>query len=268
MERVSIIVTTYNRPRALAEVLGGLARQTHLADEVIVADDGSGEETANLIASLADRLPYPLMHVWHADKGFRAAKIRNAAINRSTGAYAVFLDGDCIPNRHFVEDHLRLAKTGCFFQGKRILVARSLSSAFGWVQVNDSWSLLKRFLAGGLGNAHHLIRLPWLPALVSPGLSGTRSCNLGVFRSDLAAVNGFNEAFEGWGREDSELVARLVKMGLKRRTHAFMAICFHLWHPPNSRQRLAENDNRLKKAIISDEYFTSRGLVKRSGDPE
>jgi glycosyltransferase involved in cell wall biosynthesis len=266
VSRVSVIITTYNRPRALAQVLAGLALQTHMADEVIVADDGSGEETASLIAELTARLPYPLVHVRHADKGFRAAKIRNAAIRRSAGAYLVLLDGDCIPNRHFVKDHLRLAKTGCFFQGKRVLVARSLADAFGWAQANDSWGLLKSLISGSLGNAHHLIRLPWFPSLSAPGLSGTRSCNLGVFRSDLFAVNGFNEAFVGWGREDSELAARLYKIGLKRRTHPFMAICFHLWHAENSRQRLAENDEMLNKAIISDEYFTPQGLVKGPED--
>lgn len=262
MRRVSVIVTTYNRPRALAQVLAGLGLQTHLADEVIVADDGSGEETANVIAASVHRLPYPLVHVWHADKGFRAAKIRNSAIRRSSGDYLVLLDGDCIPNRHFVKDHRMLAKIGCFFQGKRVLVERNLADAFGWVQANNSWSQFKALITGGLGNAHHLIRMPWFPARTAPGLSGTRSCNLGVFRSDLFAVNGFNEAFEGWGREDSELVARLYKLGLKRRTHPFMAICFHLWHAANSRRRLAENDEILCKAIRSDECFTPQGLVQ------
>jgi GT2 family glycosyltransferase len=263
--RVSIIVTTYNRPRALEQVLTGLARQTRAADEVIVADDGSGEETARLIGELTARLPYPLMHAWHADKGFRAAKIRNAAIRRSTGAYIILLDGDCVPNRHFVNDHLRLAKTGCFFQGKRVLVAKSHTDAFGCAQANDSKRLLKSLFTGNLGNAHHLIRLPWLPAIISPGLSGTRSCNMGVFRSDLVAVNGFNEAFVGWGREDSEIVARLYKLGLTRRTHPFMAICFHLWHPEQERSSLDENDSKLQQAIMQDRYFTPNGLVK-SGD--
>jgi glycosyltransferase involved in cell wall biosynthesis len=264
---IAIIVTTYNRPRALEQVLEGLARQTRLPDEVIVADDGSGEATTHLIADLAGRMPYALVHVRHADRGFRAARIRNAAIRRATGAYIVFLDGDCIPGRHFVADHRRLAKTGCLFQGKRILVAETLAEDFGWEQANQPRRLFKYVVAGRLGNAHHLVRLPWLPAMISPGLSGTRSCNLGVFREDLVAVNGFNEAFEGWGREDSELVVRLNKLGLKRRTHPFMAVCFHLWHPENSRRQLADNDNRLNEAIHSDDYFTSQGLVQRSDDP-
>ena len=262
--RISVIVTTYNRPQALEQVLAGLARQTHPSDEVIVADDGSDEKTTRLIADLAGRLPYSLVHVWQPDNGFRAARIRTAAIRRSTGTYLVFLDGDCIPGRRFVADHLRLARAGCFFQGKRVLVARSIADSFGWPQANDAGYLLKALLTGGLGNAHHLIRLPWFPALFSPGLSGTRSCNLGVARADLFAVNGFNEAFEGWGREDSELVARLFKLGLKRRTHPFMAVCFHLWHRENSRRRLAENDAMLTKAITCDDYYTPQGLVQGS----
>ena len=266
MNRVSIIVTTYNRPRALEAVLRALAGQTHMADEVIVADDGSGEETRRLIEQLEDRLPYPLVYVWQEDRGFRAARIRNKAIARSTGAYLVLLDGDCIPNRHFVGDHLRLAKEGTFFQGKRVLVERSLAETFDWEHASDFWRLMKSLFFRQLGNAHHLIRFPWFPAVISPGLSGTRSCNMGVFRSDLYAVNGFNEAFEGWGREDSELVARLYNWGLKRRTHPFMATCFHLWHGENSRQRLSENDEMLNETMISNEYFTPRGLVQGPGN--
>jgi predicted glycosyltransferase involved in capsule biosynthesis len=87
---------------------------------------------------------------------------------------------------------------------------------------------------------------------------------MGLFRSDLFAVNGFNEDFEGWGREDSELAARLYNYGLKRNVHPFMAICFHLWHTENSREQLADNDEMLRKAQLSNDYYALQGLVKRS----
>lgn len=261
---VSVIVTTYNRPRALVKVLDGLVHQTRAVNEVIVADDGSDQETAVAIENVRATVAYPLLHVWHEDEGFRAARIRNAAIKQSTGDYIVLLDGDCIPNRHFVSDHLRLAKRGCFFQGKRVLVAQKDSVQFDWPDANAPRTLVKMMLWGGLGNAHHLLRFAWLPKMASPGLSGTRSCNMGLFKSDLVAVNGFNEAFVGWGREDSELVARLYSYGLKRNVHAFMAICFHLWHPENSRQRLAHNDEMLERAISANDYFTPQGLVNGS----
>lgn len=105
--KVSIIVTTYNQPNSLEKVLHGLNYQSRIANEVIVADDGSGQETAMVIKKLSATVAYPLLHVWHEDQGFRAAKIRNEAIKKSTGDYLVLLDGDCIPNRHFVKDHIR-----------------------------------------------------------------------------------------------------------------------------------------------------------------
>ena len=116
--KISVIVTTYNRPEALAAVLEGLRLQTVPPDEVIVADDGSGPETAETVRKAAGRMPWPLSHVWQEDRGFRAAAIRNRAILASTGSYIVLLDGDCIPDRHFVGDHRDAGGTGLFFPGE------------------------------------------------------------------------------------------------------------------------------------------------------
>jgi glycosyltransferase involved in cell wall biosynthesis len=262
--KVSVIVTTYNQPNSLEKVLHGLNYQSRIANEVIVADDGSEQETAMAIKKIGAAVPYPLLHVWHEDQGFRAAKIRNDAIRRSSGEYIVLLDGDCIPNRHFVKDHIRLARRGSFFQGKRVLVEKTAAGAFEWQHANSPRTLLKHMFSGSLGNAHHLLRCSWYPLLNSPGLSGTRSCNMGLFKSDLFAVNGFNEDFVGWGREDSELVARLYNYGLRRNVHPFMAICFHLWHAENSRDELVRNDEMLRKALLSNGYYARRGLAERS----
>lgn len=262
--KISVIVTTYNRPNTLIKVLNGLACQIRLADEVIIADDGSKQETRSAIEQIKPKVSYPLFHVWHEDSGFRAAKIRNDAIRISSGDYIILLDGDCIPNRHFVKDHFQLAKEGYFFQGKRVIVEEKAVSLFEWWFVNNPISLMKLSISGGLSNVHHLIRGPWWPSITSKGLSGTRSCNMGLFRSDLFTVNGFNEDFIGWGREDSELVARLYRYGLKRRSHLFMAICFHLWHQENSREKLEYNDGMLRKALISDDFMVPHGLVKKN----
>lgn len=264
--KISVIVTTYNRPSALKRVLDALSDQTCPADEVIVADDGSGKETETLIQTFDVKKLPQLLHVWHEDKGFRAAKIRNDAIRKSTGEYIILLDGDCIPNRHFVEDHLRLVRPGCFFQGKRVLVKKTMADSFTHQDANRVGRLLRLMLKGCFQNSHHLIRCSWCPPKYSKGLSGTRSCNMGFLKSDLVAVNGFNEAFRGWGREDTELVVRLYRYGLLRRTHSFMAICFHLWHPENSRESLAENNRRLQQIIQAEDYFISDGLVKNRFD--
>ena len=264
--RISVIVTTYNRPEALQRVLAGLADQSRAPDEVIVADDGSGPETTRQVEAFAGRSSLRVDHVWQPDEGFRAAAIRNAAVRRAAGDYIVFLDGDCIPAAHFVADHLRLAQTGHFFQGGRVLVSRRLADRFDPAhrRRRDLWADLVR---GDLGNGHRLLHLPAWPARCSRRLSGIRSCNLAVFRSDLYAVNGFNEDFVGWGREDSELAVRLFRFGLKRKSHPFMAACFHLWHPDNDRSRLADNDRRLARRISGAGWVCANGLAPRDGRP-
>lgn len=245
----------------LRRVLEALGHQSRLADEVIVADDGSGLETATMIERFAYDSPYTLYHVWQNDRGFRAAKIRNKAIRKSNGEYIILIDGDCIPGRYFIEDHFSLAERGFFFQGKRVLISRRLSPTFTHEEANSTIKLLKFIFLRDISNAHHLMRFPFFPAFSSTSLSGIRSCNMGFFREDIVAINGFNEDFVSWGREDSELAVRFYRYGLKRKEHLFIAICFHLWHEANDRKYLEINDELLRKAIESNEYFCSNGLV-------
>lgn len=259
--KISVIVTTYNRPDALKKVLDGLLVQSCLPHDIIVADDGSGFETRQMLAPYLKNSRAPVIrHEWQKDRGFRAARIRNKAILASQGDYLVFLDGDCIPERHFLTDHQDLAEQGAFFQGKRVLVGESASDMFDH---NDTASVLKRIglaCSSKISNRHHLVRIPFFPSWKKTGLSGIRSCNMGVFKKDVLVVNGFNHEFIGWGREDSEFVARLYKYGLKRNENPFKAICYHLWHKENSRDRLADNDALLGYCRESNEYFCTRGI--------
>lgn len=257
--RLSLIITTYNRPDALRRVLEAVAEQSRLPDEVLVADDGSGDSTRACIEAFRLRMPFPTSHVWHPDDGFRAAAIRNRAIRTARHDYLIFLDGDCIPERHFIRDHHRLMADGCFVQGGRVLLDRSISAHIHHRFIQNR--RFRLFFSKHVGNRHHLIRLPWLPPSSNRRLSGIRSCNIAFFKSDLYAVNGFNEAFTGWGREDSELVARLYNAGRRRRTHPFAAVCFHLWHPALNRSRLAVNDQLLAETVRSRACRCRQGLV-------
>ena len=259
--QISVIVTTYNRPDALTRVLEGLSIQTQLPDEVIVADDGSTDETRQVAKAFSTGAVMPVVHLWQADYGFRVAAIRNKAIEKANGPYIVFLDGDCIPDPSFIQDHGRLAAAGFFFQGKRVLIDETLSPRFSAPTITTG--RLKLLRSGHVANKHHLFHLPGLPASTSKRLSGIRSCNMGFFKSDLMAVNGFNADFEGWGREDSELVVRLYKYGLRRRQHNFAAICYHLWHPENPRNNLKHNDYLLEMAKVSDNYICRNGIFRR-----
>lgn len=258
--KVSVIVTTYNRPDALEKVIRGLLCQTRMPDEILIADDGSTSQTRRMLMPYLKHSQVRIVHVWQEDKGFRAARIRNLAVSRATGEYLISLDGDCIPQKHFVADHLDLAKPGCFFQGKRVLVEKKAEKRFDHTDANSGLSLFKNTLRSNLSNCHHILRLAFFPSWTTNKMSGVRSCNMGFFMEDLKAVNGFNHEFVGWGREDSELVARLYKYGLKRRENPFRAICYHLWHNENDRTGLEENDRLLTRVEMADDYFCKSGL--------
>jgi glycosyltransferase involved in cell wall biosynthesis len=260
--KISLIVATYNRPGALANVLEGLNGQSLIPDEVIVADDGSEAETSHLVNFMATQVSYRLYHVWQPDEGFRLAAIRNAALRITTGNYVVCLDGDCIPDKNFVLDHSRLAEKGCFFQGGRILVGRRISEGYNFRRTRTFHKLLMDLMGGNLGNGHHLLRFSRWPARYGQRLGGIRGCNMGFFKSDLYAVNGFNEDFVGWGREDSELAVRLFRYGLRCKRHPFMATCFHLWHPENLRDQLSGNDALLRDAMEKSGYWCANGIEK------
>lgn len=261
-KHISVIITTYNSPAYLQRVLTAYLQQTVLPRELIVADDGSTTETAAVVEAFRLHAPFPVQHVWHEDLGFRAAKIRNEAIKVSTGNYLLFSDGDCLPHPAFVADHAALAKPGYFVQGKRMLVRKQAAETFA---VTSSIGLLGGCLTGQLSGAHHLLRIPGF-ALETHGLRGIKTCNFALYRDAALAINGFNEAFVGWGREDSEFAARLIAYGLKRHDPPFSALVFHLWHPENSRDNLDENDRMLADAVASRAFRCSCGIIDETTD--
>jgi glycosyltransferase involved in cell wall biosynthesis len=244
-------------------VVAGFICQDRTPDELIIADDGSGRDTAQVIKNFSSVSTFPVLHIWHEHKGFKAAKIRNKAIKQSSGDYIILLDGDCIVNRHFVSDHLSLAEKGYFIQGKRVLVKKSVFKDFSQVHANSTLTLIKMSLTNKISNVHHLIRLPFNFSFKNKKLKGIKSCNMSFFRSDILAVNAFNEDFVGWGNEDSELACRFLMYGLKKKINPFMAICFHLWHTQN---KVVSDVNKqlLAKAINSKEYFCKNGLFKKN----
>lgn len=242
-DRTTLIATTYNRPSALDLVLESAIGQRIAPAEMIVADDGSGEETATMVRSYVDRFAargVALRHVWHPDEGFRAAAIRNRALAAATGHYILLIDGDCILHPDFVRSHIAFARAGRFVQGTRVLLgegrtARALASR------HTRFGPFER----GVGNRLNALSLGWLSSFVptpSDPLRGVRSCNMGFWRNDAVRINGFDERFVGWGREDSEFVTRLVGAGIRRRKLKFGGIVYHLWHPEQPRDALNAND--------------------------
>jgi glycosyltransferase involved in cell wall biosynthesis len=263
---ISVIVATYNREDALGAVLRSLSRQTEKEFEIIVADDGSRPETARAVESWVSRTPVPLKHVWHEDRGFRLAEIRNRALRAAAGAYCIFLDGDCIARPDFVGAHRRLAEPGYFVTGNRVLLSRALSEHIlsGGLEP-ERWGM-RHFLArrwrGDLNRAAPLVRLPLGPLrkLGSRRWQGARGSNMAFFRDDLERVDGFDASFTGWGREDSDLFVRLIRDGVRRKDGRFATGVLHLWHPESERSRLADNEARLALALRGDRRRALQGL--------
>jgi glycosyltransferase involved in cell wall biosynthesis len=263
---ISIIVTTYNRPDALDSVLRGLSRQTDRNFELVIADDGSGPATTETVERWKVHGGMPVNYVWQEDRGFRAAEIRNRAIVASSGNYCIFLDGDCIVRPDFVATHRALAAPGWFVTGNRILLSASLTAKVLQNKlVPETWSFTKWMgerLRGGVNRLSALLRLPLGPLrkLRRNAWRGARSCNLAVWRSDLDRVDGFDADYVGWGKEDSDIIVRLLHAGVRRKDGVFATGVLHLWHPEAGRGRLAENEAKLSKIIAGENVRSRRGL--------
>lgn len=259
--KASVIITTYNRPQFIKRVIDGHLNQTRQPDEIIIADDGSTEKTGFLVNEFKRRSKIAILHIWQEDRGFRASLIRNKAIAHSSGKYLIICDDDVIPDKRFVEDHLRYAEKGHFIQGHRVLLGKAFSEHFTCKNISF-FNLLKLFTKNQANNIFNALRLPLPLITISQKLKGIRSCNMSFFREDFFAVNGFNEDFKGWGKEDSELVVRFFKYGLKRKDIKFRACCYHLYHPSYSRENLNKNIALLERTIKGKGYFCVNGIDK------
>ncbi|WP_445367742.1 glycosyltransferase family 2 protein [Methylomonas sp. BW4-1] len=252
---ISVIVTTYNWPEALSACLLALMAQQDRRFEIIVADDGSGAATQKLIKDFIETSEIPLRHIWHEDQGFRAGTIRNKAVADSRGDYLLFMDGDCVALPGFIHHHRQLAETGYFVPGNRLLLnerytAQVLRQKIPLHEQSFGFFLLQRLQ----GRINRLLPLLYLPLYnwryrQPQNWQKAMTCNLAVWKADFLAVNGFDEAFEGWGYEDSDLVIRLIHQGVKRKEGRFAAPVLHLWHRHNDRSQHDANYQRLLQRV-------------------
>ena len=260
--RISLIVSTYNWPEALEKVFRGLQDQTELPGEIIVADDGSSEPTVRVVEAWKSRLPVPLHHVWHEDLGFRKTIILNAAAAIARGDYIVFLDGDCVPDRRFIEDHARLSERGFWVQGRRCFVKEQAVPAFELRNANKLFWLL----TGRLGGGFKVFRLPRPFIRRDTKQRGILGCNMGFWRDDLMAVNGLDEEYFGWGiGEDSDFGSRLYHLGRPRKMVYGRALVFHLNHPPLCKDHLPGHLRRLESTIKLGKIRCVRGVDQHLG---
>jgi glycosyltransferase involved in cell wall biosynthesis len=268
---ISVVVTTYNRPDALRAVLDGLAEQTERGFEVLVADDGSRDDTRALVEAIARASQVPIRHVWQEDRGFRAGAARNRATAAAQGEYVIFLDGDCVPRPHFIARHRALAEPGWMVAGNRILLSEGFTrSALEARLPLQRWTDAQWREARHRGDINRTLPLLDLPlGPLRKAAAGrwqrVRTCNLGVWRTDLERVNGFDEVFEGWGYEDSDLAVRLLNAGVRRKEGAYATGVLHLWHRENDRRAEGANWDRLQQRICDRATCAERGLDQYTG---
>jgi len=255
---VSLIITTYNRPDALLLVLRSIEGQVTLPDEVIIADDGSHRESQKLITDFRQSSNLNIIHSWQEDKGFRAAKSRNKAISKSNGDYIVLIDGDMILHPEFINDHINQAQPSFFVQGSRVLLTEDKTN-----QTLDQQKINFSLLSNGLQNRKNAFHSNILSTLFSNKrnyLRGIRTCNMAFYKQDCININGFNNDFEGWGREDTEFITRLLNSGINRKNVRFNAIQFHLWHNENIRDSLKKNNEILQDTINNHSQWCNNGI--------
>ncbi len=234
--QISVIFTTYNSPAWLEKVLWGYQFQQFRDFEVIIADDGSTDETRVTIDRLRNETGLPIRHVWHEDKGFRKCRILNKAILEAQYEYVVFTDGDCIPRNDFLSEHARSAEPGFFLSGSYFKLPMSTSKAITREDIQSGRCFdLKWLKANGLkpGRKHRKLNTSktaasWLNRL-TPTACNLKGANASAWHADLIKVNGFDERM-AWGGLDRELGVRLANAGVKPRHVRYNAICIHLDH--------------------------------------
>lgn len=235
--RLSVIVSTYNQPAKLELALWGYAAQSRRDFEVVVADDGSGPETAALVDRMRAATGLDLVHVWHEDRGFRKTEILNRAILAAAGDYLIFSDGDCIPRADFVDVHARFAAPDRYLSGGYLKLPAAPSAAIGPDDVRAGRHADLAWLrAHGWRPGRHALRLTRSPALAALFDATTttppfwKGNNASTWKALCVAVNGFDLDM-GYGGEDWAFGQRLVHLGVAPRRIRFRAPTLHLDHP-------------------------------------
>ena len=265
----SIIMSTYNQPRHLELALAGLMIQTEKNFELHIADDGSAEETSNIVEKYMDMVPFPIVYSWQQDLGYRKTKILNEAIRKSKADYFIFIDGDCVPHKDFVLNHLKYRQKGYYLAGRRVDLGPEYSATLtpDAILRGD----LNRFNLGLMMSClkkdstyfHRSLPVyhPFLRRLFNmEKVDDMKGCNFSVDRESLFKVNGFNEEYEGYAREDTDLELRLQYLGLHIKSLKGLAVQYHVWH-----ERLSESENnklKLKQLGTSRDVACKNGIAK------
>jgi len=263
---VSIIITTYNWPQALKVVLSSILAQTVSEYEIIIADDGSSQETENMIQEFLRDCPQRCVHVRHKDEGIRQARIKNLAVKYAKQKYLLFIDHDVPLHPDFIKDHLASRQVNCFLQGKRVFLPESLTNEILAAECLPQISPWQK----GLENRKNAFRFPKLGQWMSHPKSfqqSLRGCNLSMHYDDFLLVDGYDEVFDqAWGREDSDICYRLFHQGICVKNLWFSGIQYHLHHRVLKKRQRDVLDDELDVIVQEKRSIAKIGFSKLSDE--
>ena len=273
--KISVIVPTYNRPKALKLCLLSLASQSIMPYDILIADDGSTAETRDTVLEMQEKLKhvFPVKHVWHEDIGFRKPKILNETVRQSTADYLIFIDGDCMAHRHFIRSHVENSSPDAILSGKRVEIGKELTK-----RLIDSGTILNSFNLRLLWDAamsrsrkveeaiiirnRYLRHITHRDRITNDGVWG---CNFSLYKDLFMAINGCDEDFLDGSIEDNDLGIRVLNQGKQIRSVRGLAIIFHLWHESSwsfENDKYQHNLAILKRRIANKEPVCKNGIRK------
>ena len=233
---ISVVISTYNHPDWLKKVLWSYQCQTFQNFEIVIADDGSDENTRKCIENFTKTASFPIKHVWHEDNGFQKTKILNKALIKCDSNYVLFTDGDCIARADFLQTHIDFKEKGYFLSGGYFKLPMVISKEITKLDIelqncfNIHW-LKKRGLKSSFKNNKITASGNFAKFLnkFTPTKATWNGHNSSGWKEDILAVNGFDERMQ-YGGEDRELGERMFNNSIKSKQLRYSAICIHLAH--------------------------------------
>ena len=270
--QISIILSTYNQPSWLEKALQGYEFQTFKDFEILIADDGSKDETRLLIENYKNKSKLKITHIWHEDNGFQKTIILNKSIISSKSDYLLFSDGDCIPRSDFVEKHISQKEEKYFLSGGYFKLPMSISEIISlddiknqncfdinWLKKNGLNSSIKNYKLTARGCTEKLLNR------LTPTKATWNGHNSSAWKKDILNVNGFDERMQ-YGGEDRELGERMLNLGIRSKQLRYSAVCIHLDHARGYvKQEMIEKNNTIRKKVKrTKSVYTLHGIKKNS----
>jgi len=254
----SLVTPTYNWPEALELLLLSVKNQTFLPNEVIIADDGSKKDTKKLIEHFQKDFPVPLIHVWHEDNKNQKPAIMNKAIAKAKYDYIIEIDGDIIMHKEFVKDHLSLAEKNVFLYGSRVNIQKKyLATLFEEKKIHFN------LFSKGIKKRGRTLHIPVLANRYKKEdkrSNKLRGCNMSFWRDDLIKINGFNESLTGWGIDDSEMIQRMINMGIQGKRLKYKGIVYHIYHKEQNKSHIHVNQLIEKETTKNKLTYIEKGI--------